>query len=116
MRTSSVVAPTQPRTSPEKDKSLLLSHRHRFSFGFSLNRKLREALQREGRCPGGTHLTDSEPVKLWEYHLQLVSVEDCLQNPQRRSDAPPDLSSTRARASKHTYQSRSWRTAVAVPA
>jgi transposase len=47
------------------------------SFGFWLNRKkLREARRREGRYLLRTNLTESDPVKLWEYYLQLVSVEE----------------------------------------
>lgn len=47
------------------------------SFGFWLNRKkLREARRREGRYLLRTNLTESDPAKLWEYYLQLVSVEE----------------------------------------
>jgi transposase len=47
------------------------------SFGVWLNRKkLREARRREGRYLLRTNLTESDPAKLWEYYLQLVSVEE----------------------------------------
>jgi transposase len=47
------------------------------SFGFWLNRKkLRQARRREGRYLLRTNLTESDPAKLWEYYLQLVSVEE----------------------------------------
>jgi hypothetical protein len=47
------------------------------SFGFWLNRKkLREARRREGRYLLRTNLTEFDPAKLWEYYLQLVSVEE----------------------------------------
>jgi Transposase DDE domain len=47
------------------------------SFGFRLNRKkLREVRRREGRYLLRTNLTESDPAKLWEYYLQLVSVEE----------------------------------------
>jgi hypothetical protein len=47
------------------------------SFSFWLNRKkLREARRREGRYLLRTNLTESDPAKLWEYYLQLVSVEE----------------------------------------
>ena len=47
------------------------------SFGFWLNRKkLREARRREGRYLLRTNLTETDPAKLWEYYLQLVSVEE----------------------------------------
>jgi len=47
------------------------------AFGFWLNRKkLREARRREGRYLLRTNLTESDPAKLWEYYLLLVSVEE----------------------------------------
>lgn len=47
------------------------------SFGFWLNRKkLREVRRREGRYLLRTNLTESDPAKLWEYYLLLVSVEE----------------------------------------
>jgi hypothetical protein len=47
------------------------------SFGFWLNRKkLREVRRREGRYLLRTNLAESDPAKLWEYYLQLVSVEE----------------------------------------
>ena len=46
-------------------------------FGFWLNRKkLREVRRREGRYLLRTNLTESDPAKLWEYYLQLVTVEE----------------------------------------
>jgi transposase len=47
------------------------------SFGYWLNRKkLREVRRREGRYLLRTNLIESDPAKLWEYYLQLVSVEE----------------------------------------
>jgi hypothetical protein len=47
------------------------------SFGFQLKRKkLREVRRREGRYLLRTNLTESDPGKLWEYYLQLISVEE----------------------------------------
>ena len=47
------------------------------SFGFGLNRKkLRETRRREGRYLLRTNLTESDPAKLWEYYLRLVTVEE----------------------------------------
>jgi transposase len=47
------------------------------SFGFWLNRaKLRKVRRREGRYLLRTNLTDTDPAKLWEYYLRLVSVEE----------------------------------------
>jgi transposase len=37
--------------------------------------KLREARRREGRYLLRTNLTEEDPVKLWEYYLQLTEVE-----------------------------------------
>jgi len=46
-------------------------------FGFWLNRrKLREVRRHEGRYLLRTNLTESDPSKLWEYYLRLVSVEE----------------------------------------
>ena len=47
------------------------------SFTYRLNReKLRIVLRREGRYLLRTNLTDTDPVKLWNYYLQLVQVEE----------------------------------------
>ena len=46
-------------------------------FTYRLNRKkLRIVLRREGRYLLRTNLTDTDPVKLWNYYLQLVQVEE----------------------------------------
>jgi transposase len=45
-------------------------------FTYALHRdKLRRARRREGRYLLRTNLTESDPVKLWTYYLQLVQVE-----------------------------------------
>ena len=47
------------------------------SFTYLLDRqKLRQIRRREGRYLLRTNLTDSDPVRLWEYYLQLVSIEE----------------------------------------
>ena len=47
------------------------------SFSYRLNReKLRVVLRREGRYLLRTNLTETDPVKLWNYYLQLVQVEE----------------------------------------
>ncbi|HWD22595.1 MAG TPA: IS1634 family transposase [Burkholderiales bacterium] len=47
------------------------------SFTYQLNReKLRTARRREGRYLLRTNLTETDPVKLWNYYLQLVTVEE----------------------------------------
>jgi transposase len=46
-------------------------------FTYKLNRtKLRIVLRREGRYLLRTNLTETDPVKLWNYYLQLVQVEE----------------------------------------
>ncbi len=47
------------------------------SFAYRLNRqKLKQARRREGRYLLRTNLTESDPVKLWNYYLQLGQVEE----------------------------------------
>ena len=46
-------------------------------FTYHLNRKrLRQVRRREGRYLLRTNLTETDPVKLWNYYLQLVQVEE----------------------------------------
>ncbi len=46
-------------------------------FTYRLNRKkLKIVLRREGRYLLRTNLTETDPVKLWSYYLQLVQVEE----------------------------------------
>jgi hypothetical protein len=50
---------------------------HDGSLTYQLNRsKLRKTRRREGRYLLRTNLTETDPVKLWNYYLQLVSVEE----------------------------------------
>jgi hypothetical protein len=47
------------------------------TFTYALNRaKLKQVRRREGRYLLRTNLTETDPVKLWEYYLQLVRVEE----------------------------------------
>jgi hypothetical protein len=47
------------------------------TFTYTLNRtKLKQVRRHEGRYLLRTNLTETDPVKLWEYYLQLVRVED----------------------------------------
>jgi transposase len=47
------------------------------SFSYRLDRKkLKQARRREGRYLLRTNLTETDPVKLWQYYLQLVQVEE----------------------------------------
>jgi hypothetical protein len=50
---------------------------HGTGFSYELNRKrLRKVRRREGRYLLRTNLTEADPVKLWNYYLQLVQVEE----------------------------------------
>jgi len=50
---------------------------HGAAFTYRLNRtKLRQVRRREGRYLLRTNLTETDPVKLWNYYLQLVQVEE----------------------------------------
>jgi hypothetical protein len=42
--------------------------------------KLREVRRREGRYLLRTNLTEEDPVKLWEYYIQLTQVEEAFKN------------------------------------
>ena len=42
--------------------------------------KLRQVRRREGRYLLRTNLTEADPVKLWEYYIQLTQVEDAFKN------------------------------------
>jgi transposase len=47
------------------------------AFRYQLNReKLKKVRRREGRYLLRTNLTETDPVKLWNYYLQLVQVEE----------------------------------------
>jgi transposase len=51
------------------------------SFTYRLQReKLRSARRREGRYLLRTNLTETDPVKLWGFYLQLVAVEEAFRN------------------------------------
>jgi len=48
---------------------------------YSLDRKkLRKVRRREGRYLLRTNLTESDPATLWQYHVQLVAVEEAFKN------------------------------------
>jgi hypothetical protein len=52
-------------------------HASEATFTYRLNRaKLQQVRRREGRYLLRTNLTETDPVKLWEYYLQLVRVEE----------------------------------------
>jgi hypothetical protein len=50
---------------------------HKSAFTYRLNRaRLKQVRRREGRYLLRTNLTETDPVKLWNYYLQLVQVEE----------------------------------------
>lgn len=50
-------------------------------FEFALRKdKLRQVHKREGRYLLRTNLTETDPVKVWEFYLQLVEVEEAFKN------------------------------------
>lgn len=54
---------------------------HTGTFTYRLNRqKLRQVRRREGRYLLRTNLTDTDPVQLWNFYLQLVAVEEAFKN------------------------------------
>jgi hypothetical protein len=82
------------------------------SFGFWLNRrKLREVRRREGRYLLRTNLTESDPARLWEYYLQLVSVEEAFKTLKGDPAIRPIYHQlVPCRASKRISSPRFWRT------
>jgi transposase len=56
-------------------------HDHEGTFTYRLNRqKLRQVRRREGRYLLRTNLTETDPVHLWNFYLQLVAVEEAFKN------------------------------------
>lgn len=54
---------------------------HAGTFTYRLHRdKLRQVMRREGRYLLRTNLTDTDPVTLWNFYLQLVAVEEAFKN------------------------------------
>ena len=55
--------------------------KERPNFTFALNRKkLKRTRRREGRYLLRTNLTDNDPAQLWQYYVQLVTVEEAFRN------------------------------------
>jgi hypothetical protein len=58
------------------------------SFSYRLNRaKLKKVRRREVRYLLRTNLSEQDPVKLWEYYLQLVAVKEAFKNLRSRYQA-----------------------------
>ena len=61
---------------PKKDEAI-----NEQTFTWRLRKaKLRQVRQREGRYLLRTNLTEEDPVKLWEYYIQLTQVEEAFKN------------------------------------
>jgi hypothetical protein len=50
------------------------------SFSYRLNRAKLKKVRREGRYLLRTNLSEQDPVKLWEYYLQLIAVKEAFKN------------------------------------
>jgi transposase len=61
---------------PQKDEAINAQ-----TFTWRLRKaKLRQVRRREGRYLLRTNLTEEDPVKLWEYYIQLTQVEEAFKN------------------------------------
>lgn len=61
---------------PKKDEPI-----NEQTFAWRLGKaKLRQVRRREGRYLLRTNLTEADPVKLWEYYIQLTQVEEAFKN------------------------------------
>jgi len=61
---------------PKKDEAI-----NEQTFTWRLRKaKLRQVRRREGRYLLRTNLTEEDPVKLWEYYIQLTQVEEAFKN------------------------------------
>lgn len=61
---------------PRKDEAI-----NEQTFTWRLRKeKLRQVRRREGRYLLRTNLTEADPVKLWEYYIQLTQVEEAFKN------------------------------------
>jgi transposase len=61
---------------PQKDEDI-----NEQTFTWRLRKaKLRQVRRREGRYLLRTNLTEEDPVKLWEYYIQLTQVEEAFKN------------------------------------
>jgi Transposase DDE domain len=73
-------------------------------FTYQLNRqKLRRARRREGRYLLRTNLTETDPVKLWNYYLQLVVVEEAFRTLKGDLAIRPIFHQEEARIEAHIF-------------
>jgi Transposase DDE domain len=73
-------------------------------FTYRLNRrKLRQIRRREGRYLLRTNLTETDPVKLWNYYLQLVQVEQAFRTLKSDLAIRPIFHQDEARIEAHVF-------------
>ena len=74
------------------------------AFTYRLNRdKLRKVRRREGRYLLRTNLTQTDPVKLWNYYLQLVTVEEAFRTLKGDLAIRPIFHQDQARIEAHVF-------------
>jgi hypothetical protein len=77
---------------------------HEAKFTYQLNRKkLRQVRRREGRYLLRTNLTGTDPVKLWNYYLQLVQVEEAFRTLKSDLAIRPIFHQDQARIEAHVF-------------
>lgn len=77
---------------------------HDGTLGYRLNRhRLRKARRREGRYLLRTNLTETDPVKLWSYYLQLVAVEEAFRTLKGDLAIRPIFHQDQARIEAHIF-------------
>src|SRR5216684_1703704 len=73
-------------------------------FSYQLDRrKLRQRRRREGRYLLRTNLTEHDPTKLWNYYLQLVTVEEAFKNLKGDLAIRPVFHRDEARIEAHIF-------------
>jgi transposase len=73
-------------------------------FNYQLNRdRLRKTRRREGRYLLRTNLTETDPVKLWNYYLQLVTVEEAFRTLKGDLAIRPIFHQEQARIEAHVF-------------
>jgi len=74
------------------------------TFTYQLNRnRLRKVRRREGRYLLRTNLTETDPVKLWNYYLQLVTVEEAFRTLKSDLAIRPIFHQDEARIEAHVF-------------
>ena len=74
------------------------------AFRYQLNReKLKKVHRREGRYLLRTNLTETDPVKLWNYYLQLVQVEEAFRALKSDLAIRPIFHQSPARIEAHVF-------------